>query len=289
MAIIQENERKTKGGRLYMFVIWAILLIGLPIILFPTVWTVLCSFKTSTEIMGLPPTFLPKTFTMEGYKEIFKFADMGRNFLNTIYCIVFILILQVGSSSMAAYSLSKLNPVGKRFLMLFFMTTMMISSQALSFPLYLMMADFPLIHVSMLGSKWAYILASSAWAWSLMLFRGFFDNIPTQLFEAARIDGAGPIRTFIKIALPLAKPAFVLNIMNTCTVVYNDFFIPLMLIPDEKNWTIMIRLYITQRSSNIELNGIYAMILVIVLPLVILYLFAQKHLVDGIATSGMKL
>ena len=289
MAIIQPSERRTKKGKLCIGTIWAVLLLGIPIILFPSVWMFLSSFKPSAEIMSVPPTFIPETVTFSGYDAVLKFADMGKNFLNTLYCIVFILILQVGSSSMAAYSLSKLNPVGKKGLMLFFMATMMISSQALVFPLYLMMSDFPLIHVNLLGSKWAYILASSAWAWSLMLFRGFFDNIPSDLFEASKIDGAGQVRTFVSIALPLAKPAFLLNILNTCVAVYNDFFIPLMLMPDENNWTVMVRLFITQRSSNIELNGIYAMLLMVTLPIIILYLFVQKHLVDGIATSGMKL
>ncbi|MEN6313144.1 MAG: carbohydrate ABC transporter permease [Clostridiaceae bacterium] len=197
------------------------------------------------------------------------------------------IMVQVTISSLAAYSLSKLKPKGHNYVLLFFVGTLMISEQTLLFPTYIMMYDFPLIHVNLINSFIAPVLAWSAWGWAIFLFKGFFDSVPNELMESARIDGANNLYIFGKIILPLSKPVFAVIILNTFMAVYNTFVVPLLLLPEENNWTLMVRIYAAQ-EGRATWNEVIIMLTFATIPVLIIYMFAQKYIVQGINMTGIK-
>lgn len=283
MAIVTNIEMKEKKHKVGYAVLLVLLGIWAIIQFFPMTWMILGGFKTNNELIAVKLKILPEVWQWQNYVEAFTTYDIGRNFLNSAILCVAIIVIQVGNSALSAYSLSKIKPKCGNFFFMFFLATMMFSGTALMFPLYIMMTKMGLI-----GSKWALILSSSAWAYCIFLFKNFFDGIPKDLFEAAEIDGCGRFGMFTKILLPLSKPVLVVCIMNTFLTVYNDFLYPLMLLPNEKDWTIMIRLYLLEKQNLVDLPVMYVMLTAATLPVILVYLFAQKDITEGVVMSGIK-
>ena len=283
MAIIRDVELKTKKGRLVYRLIFVILVIGAFVQFFPLFWMILGTFKTDKELISAIPTLFPKRWSLAAYKNAFEAYDIWRNIGNTLVLCSVTIVLQISNSALSAYSLSKMRPRFGKQILLIILGTMMFSGAALMFPLYIMMAD-----LGLLGSKWALILSSGAWAYTIFLFKNFFDNIPTDLMEAARIDGASNMRTFFSIVLPLSKAVFAVNILNSFMALYNDFLYPLMLLPDEKNWTIMIRIYNLDMVGRVQPTSMYVLLVTAVMPILLVYLLAQRNIAEGISTTGIK-
>ncbi|MEG2381198.1 MAG: carbohydrate ABC transporter permease, partial [Oscillospiraceae bacterium] len=208
MAVIHNTELKSPKMKLFYITIIFLLSVGLVIQFIPLFLMITGAFKTNAELMQIPPVWIPKTWNFKEIFDIFSMYNMTRNFLNTVILCGGVIIVQVTISALAAYSLSKLKPKFGNAVLLFFLATMMFSPQALMFPLYIMMTNVPFIHVNLINTKLAYILATAAWAYAIFLFKGFFDNTPTALIEAAKIDGASSIKIFTSILLPLSKPIF---------------------------------------------------------------------------------
>jgi len=118
--------------------------------------------------------------------------------------------------------------------------------------------------------------------------KAFFDTLPNELLEAGKIDGASDFGIFYKIVLPLSKPVVSVNILNTFIVVYNQFAFPIMLLPKEENWTMMIRIYVSLYSPNLSWNKMMIMLTVATIPVIVAYLIAQKNVIQGISTTGLK-
>ena len=283
MAVIQDIELRTKKGRLTYAIIFALLALGVFVQFFPFFWMIMGTFKTDKELISAIPRLFPANWSAAAYARAFSKYDIWKNVMNTLILCVSIIVLQVGNSALSAYSLSKMQPRFGKQILLIFLATMMFSGTALLFPLYIMMSQLNLI-----GSKLALILSSGAWAYSIFLFKSFFDNIPSDLMESAKIDGASSMRIFFKIILPLSKPVFAVNILNTFMAVYNDFLYPLMLLPNEKDWTIMIRIYNIDKLGNAPPTSVYVLLVAAVLPVLIIYLLAQRQIVEGISTTGIK-
>ena len=285
-SAVKRYTRSTAGN----IALVVFLLAGGLFSMLPLIYCVSTSFKPLDELLIFPPRFFVHRPTIGNYTILPDLmaslkVPLSRYIFNSVAITLFTTFVYILVALMAAYAISKGSFKGRNAIFWTVQFALMFNAYTLAVPQYLIFSKLGLI-----DTYWIYILPPMASTMGVFLGKQYIEGyVPDALLEAAKIDGAGQVRTFVSIALPLAKPAFLLNILNTCVAVYNDFFIPLMLMPDENNWTVMVRLFITQRSSNIELNGIYAMLLMVTLPIIILYLFVQKHLVDGIATSGMKL
>lgn len=288
MSILNNIEvNKGKGKRVHIAII-SLLIIGIPMQVIPYIWMFSNSFKNVQEIIRIPPTLLPLEPTLKGLIQTFQRFHLWENIINTAILCIGTILIQITISALAAFSLSKLRPRFGNVILLFFVGTMMISTQALMFPLYIMMVHFPIGNISLINNFWSYILASSAWGFTLFLFKGFFDGIPNELMESAKIDGANSLRIFLKIILPLSKPVIAVNSLLTFMAVYNDFMLPVFLLPNESKWTIMVRIFVAQDGSSANPNNIFVMLTVATIPVIIVYLMAQKKVVQGISMSGLK-
>ena len=283
MSVIQDIELKSKKGKQLYIGIFVLLAVMVVIQFFPMLWMFLGTFKTDMELTSTIPTIFPEVWNVKNYSEAFEIYDVWENLWNTTYIIGMVLIIQLTNSILSAYALSVMKPRFGGAVQLAFLATMMFSGTALMFPLYIQMAQMGLI-----GSKWSLILSSSAWAYSIVWFKSFFDNIPRDLFEAAKIDGASDLQILGKIVMPLSKPIISVMCVNTFMAVYNDTVLPAMLLPDQKDWTIMIRLFVLNTAGTPQPSHMYVLLVVATIPSLIIYMMAQKNLVEGVSTSGIK-
>ncbi|MGI5883514.1 MAG: carbohydrate ABC transporter permease [Candidatus Spyradocola sp.] len=286
MPALQRVELKSKKGKLTYGLIWAILGLGIPVQIFPYVWILLSMFKANKEVRAIPPTFFPEVWHWENIPETFSKYHLEQNLLNSFLLCVGVILLQVTISTLAAFALSKLRPKGSKWVMTFFLGTMMINSQALAWPTYIMFTNF--FGLRLIDNLWSLILSFSAWAWAIFILKSFFDGLPHDLLESARIDGASNSRILFSIVMPLSKPVYAVVILNTFMACYNQFIYPLILLPDSKNWTIMVRIFAIQGSSSATWNQIMVLLGCATLPVLLCYIFAQKYIVQGISMSGLK-
>ena len=283
MAIIQNAERRTKKGKLVGRAVIVILAVDIIIQFFPMLWMILGTFKSDAELTSAIPTVFPSSWSAEAYREAFSKYHVLGNLINTFYIIIMVMLIQVTNSALSGFALAALRPRCGKYMLSFFTATLMFSGTALMFPTYIMMTKMGLI-----GSKWAVILASRAWAYPIILFKTFFEGIPRDLLEAAKIDGASTFKVLCHIYLPLSKPIFAVNIVNTFTAVYNDFVFPSMLLPEQKDWTLMIRLFILDASGGVSVPTMYVLLVVATVPTFVLYMFMQKYITENVATAGIK-
>ena len=287
MAALQPVELKSHKGKITYIVIMIILAVGIPLQIFPYLWMVSGSFKNNREIMRAVPSLIPLTPMPQNIPNTFKEYNLWNNFVNTMILCFGTILIQCTISILAAYALANLKPRGSKYILLFFVGTMMINEQAIAIPSYLLFQDFLGTGVSLINSFWSLLLAFSAWGWVIFLLKGFFDGLPADLLESARIDGAGAMRVLANIVLPLSKPVLAVVILNTFMAVYNQFLFPLILLPESDKWTIMIRIYAAQRGRA-SWNQSMVMLTFSTVPVLIAYLLAQKNIVQGISMTGLK-
>ncbi len=283
MSVIQDIELKGKKGKRLYAGIYILLAVMVIVQFFPMLWMFIGTFKTDPELTSSIPTMFPESWKFSNYAEAFQKYDVWKNLWNTVYIIVMSLVIQLTNSIFSAYALSVMKPKFGNAVQLAFLATMMFSGTALMFPLYIQMTQMGLI-----GSKWALILSSSVWAYAIIWFKSFFDNIPRDLFEAAKIDGASDLQILGRIVLPLSKPIISVMCVNTFMAIYNDTVYPLMLLPEQKDWTIMIRLFVLNTAGTPKPSHMYVLLVVATIPSLIIYMIAQKNLVEGVSTSGIK-
>lgn len=259
-------------------------LIGLSIVvLAPVVWAVLSSFKSQSELAQSPPSLLPNSLDTSNYSEALGTFDFGLYLKNSVIVTVGATLLTVVVNTMCAYGLAKYNFRGRNALFLLVLGTIMIPLQLIFIPVYQMAADLGLVN-----SLWGLIIPPAATPTGVFLLRQYMLSIPDELIEAARMDGAGEFRIFARIVVPLCGPAIAVVTIFSVMWRWNDFLWPLLISQDESTYTLP--LAIAQFNSQLvtPFNYILAMSVVSMLPVVVVFLFLQRHIVRGIAATGLK-
>jgi multiple sugar transport system permease protein len=240
-----------------------------------------------------------------GPKELwtdFSRGSVPRWFLNSLVYSFGVIILQLTVSALTGYALSRLWPQKLSYwLELFFLATMMLPAMLLFLPLVLMMQNFPLPTipftsvqlpgVNLMNTYWAMMLPHAAWAFSILLFRGFFDQLPDELFQAARIDGASELTIFWRLALPLSGAIFATMTIFTFMAIWAEFLWPYLVANKQEMWTLSIALFNQSGaggSSGGDPRVSMSMALIAAVPPLFIFLFFQRYLVQGIATTGLK-
>lgn len=206
-------------------------------------------------------------------------------FFNSIIVTMSSVVLQMILGGMAGYALSQLiqNHKLKFILLMFFLATIMIPDISLLVPLYLLMNKLHLVNTLS-----ALILPHSAWGIVIYLFKGFFDQLPGDLMQAARVDGASEFRTFSQLVIPLSIPIFTVVAVMTSIPVWNEFVWPLIVNNSPSNWTFTVALNDMQNQSIIQQNTIMASSFVSMIPLFIIFITSQKYIEKGVTFSGVK-
>lgn len=261
-----------------------VLLIVLTVItLLPLVWMLSASLKLDSEVFTIPIKWIPETFHWDNYLRVWQKIPFGMFTFNSAKLTVIITIIQVFTCSFAAYGFTKCHFRGRDTLFLCYVATIAIPWQIYMLPQYSMMQKFGLVDTHL-----GYIMLQAFAAFGVFLLRQFYQSIPNELLEAARIDGLSEYGIYGRIVLPLSKPALTTLTIFTFVTVWNDFMGPMIYFNSESNKTIPlgIRMFLGQYSTSYEL--IMAASVLSLIPIFLLYVPCQRFFVQGIATSGLK-
>ncbi|OUP01577.1 sugar ABC transporter ATP-binding protein [Anaerofilum sp. An201] len=263
--------------------LYVLLIVLTMITLLPLVWMLSASLKLDSEVFTIPIKWIPETFHWDNYLRVWQKIPFGLFTFNSAKLTVIITIIQVFTCSFAAYGFTKCHFRGRDTLFLCYVATIAIPWQIYMLPQYSMMQKFGLVDTHL-----GYIMLQAFAAFGVFLLRQFYQSIPNELLEAARIDGLSEYGIYGRIVLPLSKPALTTLTIFTFVTVWNDFMGPMIYFNSESNKTIPlgIRMFLGQYSTSYEL--IMAASVLSLIPIFLLYVPCQRFFVQGIATSGLK-
>lgn len=255
------------------------------VMFFPLYWMVITAVSPQSDMYASGLRFWPKHFTWDHFRDPIDRFPVWRWFWNSTIIATIVTLLTVTCNLLAGYAFAKLRFRGKNALFLLLLSTMMIPVQAVMVPLFKVS-----IKLNLYGNLWAVILPESAAIFGVFLARQFFIAIPNELLEAAKVDGAGPLRTFVTIVLPLCKPLIATLTLLTFSSEWNSFAWPLVaLFSNEQLFTLPLGTVTDLQSQyGSDYGAIMAISLIAIIPMVVLFVAFQKYFVQGLARSGIK-
>jgi multiple sugar transport system permease protein len=257
----------------------------------------LTSVKTMGEVMSPGFVFVPHTWEWSNYAEAMKRGDWGKYFLNSLYVTALTVIISAVINSIAGYAFVRLKFKGRDALFLLSLIGLMIPPQVTMIPVFLILKHVPFAGGNDLlgqgGQGWinsymGLIAPYVAGSFGVFLFRQFYLTFPTELDDAAKIDGLGRVRAFLSVYVPLSKPVFATLITLKATQSWNEYTWPLIVTNGEQLRTVQLALSLFRDETQVQWNLLMAATTVIVLPLLLLFLATQKYFVEGIVATGIK-
>ena len=280
---------RDRGGRrdrsqLGAWWIYALLILGIILLVGPFIWMVLGSFKTTGELRSVPPTWWPENPTLENYQDLFERQNFLRFFINSSVVAFFVTAGNVIFCSMLGYALAKLKFPGKKILFAVVLATLMVPGVVTFMPLFVLVANIGLVntHAGM-------ILPFLAGAFGVFLMRQFIGGIPDELLDAARVDGAGEHYIFWRIVMPLCGPALATLTILTFLASWNSFLWPLVVATSQDMFTLPVAIAFLatgQTETNVAL--LMAGSVVVIMPVIVVFILLQRHFTQGIAMTGIK-
>ncbi len=282
---------KRPAGRVIYWTVFALLLVSTLITFGPLYWMFSSALKSSIEIFQNPPTFWPLHPAWNNYAGAWNVLQYPLYFGNTLILAVGAVVLQLLVSATAAFALSKLRPAGKGIIQFVFFSTLMVPPVVYLIPQFVNISDLPLIHVSLINN-WAGVwLPEAASALNILILKSFFDTIPTELTDAARLDGANGWQMFSRIILPLSRPALAVVTIFTVVASWKDFLWPLLVLsnPDLQPLSVAI-FHEAGINSNYPLpfNYLMAGLVLASIPPILLFLLFQRQIIRGVNLTGLK-
>lgn len=252
--------------------------------IFPFIFMLSSSFKPLNQIFTYPIKLIPETPIITNYIELFSEKyDFIRWYINTGVMVITNICLKLFIVSITAYAFAKMRFRGRDTLFLVLLSSMMIPPDAVIIPKYVV---FKALHLT--NTMWSLILPAIFDVFFVFMLRQFFLSIPNELSEAAIIDGCGHFKIYSRIVLPLAGPAVTTMIVFTFIWAWNDYMGPYIFITDPKKQMLSVGMKMFQVSNAVDYGLLMAGATLVLIPVLVLFIFAQKYFVEGIATSGMK-
>ena len=267
------------------WLLYTVVTLGFVAVITPFVWMILGSFKGQGELLRVPPTWWPESPTLENYRTLFSKQSFLHYFFNSAFVAVVITVANVTFSSMVGYALAKLTFRGKKLVFALVMGTLMIPGMVTFVPLFVLVAN-----LGMVDSYPGLILPFLVTPFGVFLMRQFIIGLPDDLLDAGRIDGAGELRIFRQIILPLCGPALATLGILTFLGSWNSFLWPLVVAQTQNYYTLPVALALF--SNNQQFIPNYGVLLagatVVVVPVLIVFLIFQRRFIEGIASTGIK-
>jgi len=276
----RRDPRRTWG----QVALYAVLTIGALIILLPLFWILLTSFKTDSDAINNPASPVPSPFSFEAYQTLFTSNEpILRWFLNSLAAGALQTLIILVTASMGAYALARLDFPGKKLVFGAIVLTLFVPPVIFLIPNYLIVQNF-----GWLDSIWAITVPGAAGAFGIFFLRQFFLNLPAEIEEAARLDGAGDIRIFAQIILPLSRPAIATLAVLAFLANWNDFLWPIYVLLTPEHQTLQPGLAVLQGAYSTHYGIVMAGAVIASVPVMILFVLAQRHIVESVAASGLK-
>ena len=279
----EEPKGQPTTGR-FLFSSWHLVLIPIAVVMvIPLVWMLVTSLQTLDETRHYPPTIVPTSLEFRNYTDVLQQAPFARWFVNTLLVTIACVAGNLLFCSLAGYAFARIRFFGREVVFVLILATLMVPFQVIIIPTFLIVRTFHLIDT--LG---ALILPNLAGAFGIFMLRQFFRALPIELEEAARIDGASRLGVLFKIVLPLSGPALATLAVITFMWTWNDFLWPLITIYSPNNMTIQLGLATFQGAHQTNTNLLMAANVMSMIPILLLFFFAQRYFIRGIATTGLK-
>lgn len=262
---------------------YTILILGALVMIIPFVWMISTSLKTQGATMVLPPEIIPSDVNWGNYMKVTQAFPVLRFLGNSLLVASVSTVGQLILCSMAAYAFARLKFRGRDFLFLLYLATLMVPAQVTMTPQFILMK-----YLGWINTYEGLILPGMFNAFGTFLLRQFFISIPRELEEAAFIDGASHFRVYWQIILPLAKPALATLTVFAFMQSWNNFLWPLIIVSDSDMMTLPLGLSMLQGRWETDWNLMMAGVVISVLPVLAVYLFAQKYFIQGLTMGGLK-
>lgn len=288
MQKMEESKKILIGGktkkRISNLIIQIILIIMAALAIFPFLWMVSTSLKGAQEAFAYPPSLIPEIFRWENYKKALTDLPFDKAYFNSLKLAVINVTGQVTTSAMAGYALGKLKFRGSNVVFGGFITVMMVPYTVISIPLFLIFSELNLIdtHLAIILMTFAYM------PMGVFLCRQFIMALPDELIKAAIIDGANYGSIFFRIIVPLIRPALASLGIFSFMWNWNSFYTPLIFLNSQDKFTVPLLLNMFKGKYTVDWSLIMAASTISIIPVLIVYLFAQKHIIEGITITGMK-
>jgi multiple sugar transport system permease protein len=287
-ARIEPKESRRDPGQLANLILsYAGLILLTVVFVAPLLWMLSTSFKTNLEATQLPPSWIPKNFTTEAYSTIFRTGESQtpvlRWFLNSMVAASAQTVLVLVTASMAAYALARIDFPGRNLLFAAIITTLFIPQFVFLMPNYLIVDAF-----GWLDTLLAVIVPGAAGAFGVFFLRQFFVSMPHELEEAALVDGANRFQIFLRIILPLSRAPLATLAVLSFLFNWNDFLWPVYVLLSPENLTLQPGLSILQNAYSTDYAVVMAGGVVASVPILLVFIFAQKYVIQGVSRSGLK-
>jgi multiple sugar transport system permease protein len=274
-----------------------VLVVGAAIMVLPFVWMLSTSLKPADQLFTVPPTWLPREFEWDTYAKAMSAGNFGRYAFNSLVLAVTSMVTNVTLSAMAGYAFARLRFPGRNVLFILVLATLMVPYQVTIIPSFVIIRHIPLFGgndllgqggIGWINSYWGLIVPSAVGAFGIFMLRQFFQTLPVELEDAARIDGAGELRIFCQIMLPLALPGIATLAIFSFQAGWNSFLWPLLITTTDDMRTIQLGLTVFVQQYSTQWDQLMAATVVATLPIIVVFGIGQRLLVRGIAFTGLK-
>ncbi len=280
-----DEEKRVRPGRNILLCVVALVI--LCILLFPLYWTFVTSLKTETEIFQIPPTFWPEELNTETYAAQIDVGDfnMFRSFANSFIISIGAMVIAVVLAVPAAYAIGKCHFKGRTVSLLFFLVTQMLPVSVLLTPMFIM---FQGMHIY--NTWWSAILADATIGipFSVLILRNYFSSIPTELEEAAYLDGCGRFQAFIRVCLPVARPGVIVCAVFSFLYAWGDLAYGMTFILDQQMRPITAGIFNFMGQYGTKWSYLCAFAIVTIIPVALIFIFMQKYIVAGMTNGAVK-
>jgi multiple sugar transport system permease protein len=277
-----------RGKIIYRIVLTLVVVIFTLVFIGPLYFLFSDGLKSTTEAVQVPPTLIPAHLHPSTYVSAWTRVGLGRLLFNTLYYAFGALFFQLIFDVTAAYSLSRLRPAGGKLIFALMLATLMIPSTVLLVPQYITVANLPILHLNLIGSPAAIWLPSVANAFNIFLLKRFFDSVPTELLQAAAIDGASPLRTLRSVVLPISRPILAVVSIFALVAVWKDFLWPLLVEYGYNPSRETLNVGIYEAANTTPQNLVLAASAMAAVPTVIFFLVFQRNILAGLTAGSLK-
>jgi multiple sugar transport system permease protein len=256
--------------------------------LVPILWMVITSLKTHTQVFTWPPIIIPQPLQWVNYPQALKVSNFGRYFLNTVFLSFWVILGNLVSCCLVAYGFSRIEWKGRDIIFVIVLATLILPDQVTLVPLFIIFKKLNLVGG---GYKGYLPLILPAWfgrAYFIFMMRQFFMGIPRELSDAARIDGCGDLGILWRIIIPLSRPALIAVSLFTLINTWGDFLSPMVYIREPQFYTISVGLSNFQDRYMTQWNQLMAASAMMTVPVLVVFIVAQKQFVQGISLTGLK-
>lgn len=258
--------------------------IGAILMVMPFLWMLLASVKDLEQIFRVPPNWIPDPFVPYNYVRAWNAVPFGTGYINSAIVTITVLVANLLTCSMAAYAFARIKFPFRKTIFIMFLATLMIPEQVTIIPLYIIMRP-----LGWIDTLWSLIVPYALFnAFGVFLLRQFIKSIPIDLEEAAVVDGANRWTIYWRIVLPLIRPALAAFGIFTFLFQWNNFFRPLIFLNSVENYTVPLALNFFRGERATDWALLMAGSAIAIVPVMIFYIIGQRHIIEGIATTGMK-